>query len=153
MSRTQWLLLLVLSVLWGGSFFFVGVAVKELPAFTIVLARVALAAVFLLPLVLAVGLRLPTSLTEWMPFVVMSILNNVLPFTFITFGQKAVASGLASVLNATTPLFTLVIMHVFAGEKLQARKLLGVALGILGVAVLMGWSRLELVAPRARSAC
>jgi drug/metabolite transporter (DMT)-like permease len=143
MSRTQWLLLLVLSVLWGGSFFFVGVAVKELPAFTIVLARVALAAVFLLPLVLAVGLRLPTSLTEWMPFVVMSILNNVLPFTFITSGQKAVASGLASVLNATTPLFTLVIMHVFAGEKLQARKLLGVALGILGVAVLMGWSRLD----------
>ena len=54
----------------------------------------------LLPLVLAVGLRLPTSLTEWMPFVVMSILNNVLPFTFITFGQKAVASGLASVLNS-----------------------------------------------------
>jgi drug/metabolite transporter (DMT)-like permease len=143
MSRTEWLLLLALSVLWGGSFFFVGVAVKELPAFTIVLARVALAAFFLLPLVLAAGLRLPATLTEWMSFVVMSVLNNVLPFTFITFGQKAVPSGLASVLNATTPLFALVIMHLFADEKLQARKLLGVALGILGVAVLIGWTRLD----------
>ena len=143
MSRTQWLLLLVLSVLWGGSFFFVGVAVKELPALTIVLARVALAAAFLLPLVLAVGLRLPATPTEWMPFVVMSILNNVLPFSFITFGQKAIASGLASVLNATTPLFTLVIVHVLADEKLQARKVLGVVLGIFGVAILMGWARLD----------
>jgi drug/metabolite transporter (DMT)-like permease len=143
MSRAQWLLLLVLSVLWGGSFFFVGMAVKELPAFTIVLVRVSLAATFLLPLVLFMGLRLPATSAEWMPFVTMSILNNVLPFTFITFGQKAVASGLASVLNATTPLFTLVIMHAFANEKLQTRKLLGIALGILGVAVLMGWGRLD----------
>ena len=130
MSRTQWLLLLVLSVLWGGSFFFVGVAVKELPAFTIVLARVALAAVFLLPLVLAVGLRLPTSLTEWMPFVVMSILNNVLPFTFITFGQKAVASGLASVLNATTPFWTALVANALTtDEKLTWNKVAGILLG------------------------
>jgi drug/metabolite transporter (DMT)-like permease len=138
MSRTQWLLLVVLSVLWGGSFFFVGIAVKELPVFTIVLARVTLAAGFLLPVVLTMGLRLPREPAAWTPFFVMSLLNNVLPFTFITLGQKTVASGLASVLNATTPLFALVIAHLFADERLKANKLAGVALGILGVAILMG---------------
>lgn len=143
MSRTQWLLLLALSVLWGGSFFFVGVAVKELPAFTIVLVRVALAAAFLLPLVFIMGLRMPVTPAAWMPFVVMSILNNVLPFTFIAFGQKTVASGLASVLNATTPLFTLVIAHAFTAETLVAHKLAGVLLGIVGVAVLMGQHTLD----------
>lgn len=138
MSRTQWLLLVALSVLWGGSFFFVGIAVKELPPFTIVLARVAIATLFLLPAVFVMGLRLPSSIGAWAPFFVMCILNNVLPFTLITMGQKSVASGLASVLNATTPLFTLVIAHLFADEKMKANKLAGVVLGILGVAILMG---------------
>jgi len=73
----------------------------------------------------------------------MSLLNNVLPFTFITFGQKAVASGLASVLNATTPLFTLVIAHFLADEKLVTRKFAGVLLSIAGVAVLMGQHALD----------
>lgn len=143
MSRAQWLLLLALSVLWGGSFFFVGIAVKELPAFTIVLVRVALAAVFLLPLVFVMGLRLPATAADWMPFAIMSLLNNVLPFTFIAFGQQTVASGLASVLNATTPLFTLVIAHLFTDERLIARKLAGVMLGIAGVAILMGRHALD----------
>lgn len=138
MSRTQWMLLIALSVLWGGSFFFVGIAVKELPPFTIVLARVAIAAAVLLPVVFVMGLRLPDSAGAWGPFLVMSILNNVLPFSFITMGQKSVASGLASVLNATTPLFTLVIAHLFADEKLKTNRLGGVVLGIFGVAILMG---------------
>jgi drug/metabolite transporter (DMT)-like permease len=90
------------------------------------------------------GLRLPVSAGAWKPFVIMSILNNVLPFTFITMGQMSVASGLASVLNATTPLFALVIAHLFADERLKANKLAGVAVGILGVAVLMG---LDILAP------
>lgn len=139
MSRPQWLLLFALSVLWGGSFFFVGVAVKELPAFTIVLVRVGLAAAFLMPVVLMLGLRLPATFAAWSPFLVMGLLNNVLPFSFITLGQRTVASGVASVLNATTPLFTLVIVHVFAGERLEMRKLIGVVVGVLGVAILMGW--------------
>ncbi len=138
MSGTQWMLLLVLSVLWGGSFFFVGIAVKELPPFTIVLARVSLAAAFLLPFVYAMGLHLPGNLAAWAPFIVMSVLNNVLPFSLITMGQATVASGLASVLNATTPLFMLVMAHLFTEEKLKANKLAGVLLGIVGVAILMG---------------
>ncbi len=143
MSRSQWLLLIALSVLWGGSFFFVGVAVKELPVFTIVLARVALAAAFLLPVVYFMGLTLPRTPRDWLPFAGMSVLNNVLPFCFIVMGQKTVASGIASVLNATTPLFAILAAHVFSDEKLSTRKLAGVLLGVVGVAILIGLQRLD----------
>lgn len=143
MSRSQWLLLIALSILWGGSFFFVGVAVKELPVFTIVLVRVALAAALLLPVVIYLGLALPRTPREWLPFAGMSILNNVLPFCFIVLGQKTVASGIASVLNATTPLFALLAAHLFSDEKLSTRKLAGVLLGVVGVAILIGLQRLD----------
>ena len=123
LSFNQWLLLIALSVLWGGSFFFVGVAVKELPAFTIVLLRVALAALLLLPFVLAAGHRLPSTAADWTPFLVMSLLNNVVPFCAIALGQKEIASGLASVLNATTPLFALIATHALTSDKLTATKL------------------------------
>ena len=138
LSFNQWLLLIALSVLWGGSFFFVGVAVKELPAFTIVLLRVALAALLLLPFVLAAGHRLPSTAADWTPFLVMSLLNNVVPFCAIALGQKEIASGLASVLNATTPLFALIATHALTSDKLTATKLTGVMIGIVGVALLIG---------------
>jgi drug/metabolite transporter (DMT)-like permease len=138
MSPSQWGLLIVLAMLWGGSFLFVGIAVKELPVFTIVLARIAVAALLLVPVVYAMGFRLPTSFSAWQPFFVMAILNNVIPFSLIVTGQKEIASGLASVLNATTPVFALIIAHLFAGETLRANKLAGVILGIAGVAILVG---------------
>lgn len=137
-STSQWLLLGVLSVLWGGSFLFVGIAVQELPAFTIVFWRVGLAAVLLLPVVLALGHRLPGTARGWWPFLVMALLNNVIPFSAIALGQKEIASGLASVLNATTPLFAVTLTHALTDDKLSSKKLAGVAIGILGVAVLMG---------------
>jgi drug/metabolite transporter (DMT)-like permease len=143
MSRSQWLLLIALSILWGGSFFFVGVAVKELPVFTIVLVRVALAAALLLPVVLYFRLKLPKTPGDWLPFAGMSVLNNVLPFCLIVLGQKTVASGIASVLNATTPLFAILAAHVFSDEKLSTRKLAGVLLGVVGVAILIGLQRLD----------
>ena len=138
MSLSQWGLLLLLAFLWGGSFLFVGIAVKEVPPLTIVLARVALAAALLIPPVYALGHRLPSSFAGWQPFFVMAILNNVIPFTLIVTGQKEIASGLASVLNATTPVFALLVACAFAGEPLKANKLAGVLLGIAGVAVLVG---------------
>jgi drug/metabolite transporter (DMT)-like permease len=138
MSREQWGLLVALSVLWGGSFFFVGVAVRELPAFTIVLVRVGLAALFLFPFVIVMRLEFPRRLSAWVPFLGMSLLNNVIPFTLFTVGQKSVTSGLASVLNAATPLFAIVVARLFADEELRANKLAGVLLGIAGVAVLVG---------------
>lgn len=138
LSPSQWLLLVVLAVLWGSSFLFAGIAVKELPPFTIVLARVALAAALLVPFVLASGHRLPNTLAGWMPFLGMGLLNNVIPFTAIVAGQKDIASGLASVLNATTPLFALVATHLLTPDKMRAAQLTGVLIGVAGVAVLMG---------------
>ena len=137
--RTQdWLLLVVLSVLWGATFFFIAVASASVPPFTLVLARVGIAALVLVPVVYVFGYRLPGTVADWQPFVVQAIINNVVPFTLIVYGQQRIASGLAAVLNATTPLFTLIVARTFAGEPLTASKLLGVLLGIGGVAVLMG---------------
>ena len=139
MALSQWLLLVFLSVLWGGSFFFVGVAVHEVPALTLVFFRVAIAAAALLVLVRVLGHALPRGGAAWLPFVIMAILNNIIPFLMITIGQKQIASGLASVLNATTPLWTVVIAHVFTqDEKLTLNRAIGVIIGICGVAVLMG---------------
>ena len=137
--RTQdWLLLVFLSVLWGATFFFIAVASPEVPPFTLVLARVGIAALALAPLVYLMGHRLPSGIAAWLPFAVLAIINNVIPFTLIVHGQQHIASGLAAVLNATTPLFTLIVMRVFAGEALTSSKVLGVLLGVGGVAVLIG---------------
>ena len=139
MRAADWLLLAVLSVLWGGSFFFVAVAAPQIPPLTLVLARTALAAALLLPVLWWRGLALPPlRAAAWRPFVMLALLNNVVPFTLIVIGQTRIASALASVLNAATPLFTLIVARVFAGEALTPARLAGVVIGIAGVAVLMG---------------
>ena len=139
MSLSQWGLLVLLSVLWGCTFLFVALALKQLPPFTIVLARVAMAAALLIPVVYLLGHRLPRTGAQWQPFMVMSILNNVIPFSLMVTGQQTVASGLVSVLNATTPLFSLLVAHALTtDEKIRASKLVGVGMGVVGVAVLVG---------------
>jgi drug/metabolite transporter (DMT)-like permease len=138
MRTAEWLLLAVLSLLWGATFFFAAIAVKEIPPLTLVLARVALAALLLVPIVHWLGHRLPGTARGWLPFAVMGLLSNVIPFSLLFYGQTQIASGLAAVLNATTPLFSLLVAWLFAGEPLKGRKLAGVALGIAGVAVLLG---------------
>lgn len=135
----DWSLLAVLSVLWGGSFFFNGAALRELPPLTLVLLRVALGAAMLLPLLRMQGIGLPKGMTGWIPFVAIGLLNNVIPFSLIVIGQTFVPSGLASILNATTPLFTVMVMAAAGEEALQMRRVAGVALGLLGVIVLRGW--------------
>ena len=106
----DWSLLGVLSVLWGGSFFFNGVVLRELPPLTLVLLRVALASIILLPLLRVYRIRFPKGFSGWKPFFAIGLLNNVLPFSLIVVGQTYIPSGLASILNATTPLFTVVVM-------------------------------------------
>ena len=138
MRAIDWLLLVLLSVLWGGSFFFVAVAVRDVPPLTLVLARVTLAAALLVPIVRMLGLSLPRTSSGWRPYAVLAVLNNVIPFSLIVYAQSIIASGLASVLNATTPLFTLLVARLFVGEPLTAAKLGGVLLGVAGVGVLMG---------------
>jgi len=139
MSTSQWICLIMLSVLWGGSFFSIGIAVPHIPPLTLVLSRVALAALCLLPLVLILKLRLPASLAEWRKFAVMAILSNIIPFSMIALGQTQISSGLASVINATTPFWSVLIVHMLTiDDKLTKNKTVGVVLGVIGVAVLMG---------------
>src|SRR5712672_2844966 len=136
----DWSLLAVLSVLWGGSFFFNGVVLKELPPLTVVLLRVALAAMILLPVLRAYQIRFPVGLSGWQPFFALALLNNVLPFSLIVMGQTYIPSGLASVLNATTPLFTVLVMAAAGDEKLHARRVAGAVVGLIGVIILHGQS-------------
>jgi drug/metabolite transporter (DMT)-like permease len=139
----DWLLLGLLSVLWGGSFFFNGLVLRELPPFTLVFLRVAIASLMLLPLLWLYRIRLPKGLSGWWPFVAIGLFNNVLPFSLIVVGQTFIQSGLASVLNATTPLFTVVVMAGAGEEKLSARRVAGVVAGLIGVVILQG-GRLEI---------
>ena len=113
----DWSLLGVLSVLWGGSFFFNGVVLRELPPLTLVFLRVALAAssVAVAP---ALAHPLPNGISGWKPFFAIGLFNNVMPFSLIVVGQTYIPSGLASILNATTPLFTVIVMAVAGEEKL-----------------------------------
>ncbi len=139
MTPLEWGLLLALSVLWGGSFFFNGVAVQELPTVTVVVGRVALAAVILWMAMVFMGVRMPTGRRVWQAFLAMGVLNNVVPFTLIVWGQTHIASGLAAILNATTPLFTVIVAHgLTTDEKMTGGRLLGVLVGLIGVAVMIG---------------
>lgn len=138
MGSTEWLLLVALSVLWGGSFFFNAIAVAELPPFVVVLARVGLAATALLVIVRLSGQSLAACRPFWRSFLAMGVLNNLIPFTLFLWGQTQIASGLASILNATTPIFTVIVMALFAGERATGPKIGGVLAGLAGVAVLMG---------------
>lgn len=138
MARQDWISLIILSVFWGGSFFFNEVAVRELPTLTIVVSRVFLASCFLLFAIRFLKLRLPGNCRLWGLFLVMGLLNNVIPFCLIVWAQSSLASGQASILNATTPLFTVVVAHWLAYEKMTGERMFGVIAGLFGVAVMMG---------------
>lgn len=139
MGPVEWLLLVALSVLWGGSFLFGKIALAELPPFTVVLVRVGLAALALGFAVVIARQSLPRTRGVWLAFFAMGLINNLIPFSLITWGQVRIGSGLASILNATTPLWTVVVAHwLTADEKMNARKLAGVLIGVAGVAVMIG---------------
>ena len=139
MTPLEWGMLLLLSLFWGGSFFFVGVAVKELPPLTIVALRVSLAAAILWLCAPALGLVMPRRREVLIAFLGMGLLNNVIPFCLIVWGQTQLASGLASILNATTPLFTVLVGHfVSADDRLTPLRLAGALCGLVGVAGMIG---------------
>jgi len=143
MTAPEWSMLLTLSVLWGGSFFFVGIAVHELPPLTIVVLRVAIAAIALHLTIRILGERLPKHPDVWVAFVAMGFLNNLVPFVLIVWAQTRIASGVASILNATTPLFTVLLAHLLTtDEKMTGGRLLGVV-GFTGVAVMIGGAALQ----------
>lgn len=138
MRAVDWALLVLLSMLWGGSFFFSKVAIAEVPPLTVVLVRVAIAAVGLFLYLRATHRTIPTTLTAWVAFFGMGVLNNLIPFSLIFWGQTQIASGLASILVATTPIFSILVAHVLTtDERMTPAKGAGILLGFAGVALLM----------------
>lgn len=139
MTPHLWGYLLLLSVLWGGSFFFMAVALTGFQPFTIVLSRVTLAAAVLAAACLVLRLKLPRGREAWIACAGMGLLNNAIPFTLIVLGQQHIPSGLAAVVNAATPVFAVLAAHLLtADEKLTTNRLVGALTGLAGVAVLAG---------------
>ena len=144
MTGFEWMLLVLLSVVWGGSFFFNGIALREFPTLSIVTARVGLAALALLFLMKMLGQGIQLNRQILKAFFGMSFLKNVVPFSLIVWAQQHIASGVASILNATTPLFTMLVAHWFTtDEKINPRRLLGVLTGMGGVGLMMGLDSME----------
>ncbi len=139
MGAAEWALLLLLSVLWGGTFFFVEIALADLPPLTLVAARVTLAAAVLWAVAALRGAALPRDAHFWVAVAIMGAFNNIGPFTLIFWAQETISGGLAAILNATTPLWTVIVAHVATrDERASAAKLAGVAIGLAGVAVVVG---------------
>lgn len=139
MPVAAWGMLLVLSTLWGGSFLFNRIAVAEIATLDIVAGRVFLAALVLFVAAWATGATLPRDRASWRDYAVMGLLNTVVPFCLIVWGQKTIGAGLASILNATTPIFGVIVAHLFtADDKASPAKIVGIAVAFLGVVVLVG---------------
>ena len=144
MTPYAWGMLVTLSIVWGGTFFFQEIAVQELPVFTIVSIRVLIAALLLWAVTALTGNTLPSGLKIWAALFLLALVNNVIPFTLIVWGQQEISSGLAAILNATVPLFTVLIAHfVTTDEKLTRTKFAGVIIGLFGVIVIIGEDALE----------
>jgi drug/metabolite transporter (DMT)-like permease len=143
MTARDWGLIGVLSLLWGGSFFYVEIAVQGLPALAIVWLRVALAAVFLAAAMTLLRTPFP-KVADWRVFAVMGLFNNVLPYTLFVIAQGQITGGLASILNATTPLFTVIVAHLATkDERITPAKAAGLALGFGGVTVMMAGADMQ----------
>jgi drug/metabolite transporter (DMT)-like permease len=139
MSGRDWAILLFLSVLWGGSFFFIEIAIETVAPLSLVLIRVALAAAMLWVFLLAKRDRLAMPPGAATAFLILAMLNNVVPFVMFAWAQEWIDGGLASILNATTPIWGVIVANAFTtDEKATPARVMGVVLGFAGVAVMMG---------------
>src|SRR5438132_3702455 len=144
MNRGDWLILGTLAVIWGGAFFFIGVAVRHVPPLTYVWLRLTIAASAMWLVLRFRGEKLGLPRSAWGSILLLALLNNALPFTLFGWGQTHIASGLASILNATTPIWGVVVAHVLTqDERMNPRKIAGVLLGFGGVATMIGPSLLS----------
>ncbi len=138
MNLTNWLLLMILSILWGGSFYFIE---KSLMFFTyeqVVFFRVLFAAFFILAVILVKKIKIIFDLKLWFMFCIMGVLNNVIPFLAITYAQESITGSLASLFNATTPIFTVILAHFLTkDEKLSWLKTAGIMTGFIGMIILL----------------
>lgn len=139
MSARDWGMLVLLGAIWGGSFFFARVAVAEIPPLNLVLFRVAIAALALHLYLAVAGPSFRLAFPMAASFFLLAILNNIIPFTLMFAGQTEIGAGLASIINATTPFWTMIFANLLTDdEKLSWNKVAGVALGMAGTAVMVG---------------
>ncbi|SFR48385.1 DMT family transporter [Litoreibacter janthinus] len=143
MSTRAWSELGLLALIWGGSFLSIRLALNEIPVFTVVAHRVFWAMLVLWGYILIRRLPLPRTPAVWAAFLVMGLLNNVIPFSLMAWGQLHIETGLTSILNSTTAIFGVVVASVaFADEKLTVNRVIGVVLGFLGVSTAIGLENL-----------
>ena len=143
MGLVEWSMLVLLSMLWGGSYFLVEIALLEWSPLLIVAVRVVIASIVIWGIVLAAGFPVPRARSAWIAFFWMGLLNNVFPFLLIVWGQKEIESGLAAILTAAAPIFSVIVAGVWLKDEPVTRpKLLGAVLGLIGVVVLIGPSAL-----------
>jgi drug/metabolite transporter (DMT)-like permease len=140
MKARDWGLLLLLSLLWGGSFYFYKVLDDAgLPALSVVLGRVGIASIVLLPVVWLWRLPLPRRLADWTPYIFIALTNNVIPYLVYATCETQISSGLASIVTATTPIFTAIVAHISTkDERFSVNSIVGITLGFVGSIVLVG---------------
>jgi drug/metabolite transporter (DMT)-like permease len=139
MDAFDWVMLITLATVWGGSFLFNAILVAELPVITIVAIRVTVAALALWGFVRVTGRKIPTAPQVWGALLFLGVLNNAIPFSLIVQGQTQITSGLASILNATTPFFTILVAGFFlTDERFSVLRVLGVVVGFSGVILMVG---------------
>src|SRR3954453_6557889 len=132
-------LLLVLATLWGASYTFIRIGVATIPPITLIAARTAIASMVLLAVMRWRGVRFPRDAANWRRFLFQACLNSVIPWTLLAFGERALEAGLATILNSTSPIFTvLLLLGVSPREPLTSRKLMGVLAGMAGICMIVG---------------
>jgi drug/metabolite transporter (DMT)-like permease len=138
MNGRDWAILGILALIWGGAFFFIGVAVRHVQPLTYVWLRLTIAAAGMWTYLHFRGEKLGLPRSAWGSILLLALLNNALPFTLFGWGQTHIASGLASILNATTPIWGVVVAHFLTrDERMSPRKIAGVLLGFGGVATMI----------------
>lgn len=135
----DWGLLATLVALWGSNFMFVKIGVATVPPLTIAAGRLVVGAVVLIAVIRAMGYPFPRPSRMWIPYILLAVVGNSLPFWLISWGQQTIDSALAGILMAIMPLATLVMAHLWVtGEHLTRNRVLGFILGFVGIVVLMG---------------
>lgn len=138
MSASQIAKLILLSIVWGGAFLFSGMAVEYVHPLWVVTIRVGLAAGVMLMVLKAMGLVLPTTGKEWLAYLGMGMLNNVIPFAAIFYAQTFISVSLASIINAMTPVFAFLVLASFGVDRLTGTRIVGALVGVMGTALLFG---------------
>jgi len=139
MGQAEWMLLILLSILWGSSFIFIEIALQSLTMFTIVFLRVGIAALILTIYLYLTGHHLPSKMVEWRRFLILGALRAALPISCIVWAETQIDSGLAGILNSTSPLFTAIIAHFLTSDdKLTTSRIIGIVVSMVGVGILIG---------------